>query len=708
MKKKTFLRPVWLLLAMGGIGGPGEGQETIAPLPEPLVTLTMGDVPVNVLLEMISEIYGIPIQVDYLGPVPPVVSLDVKETPLSEVVRMLVRMANITVVRKGDGSYHVSPGPRLLPAVIPSIADLPENLIHHAYLEVTDMPLAEALQQLVDGVAATQNRGREIQAQQLEDRRRRQWEEKRRADPGIEEYQPSAWKFPHHVWKVVVDASVPPNLTVTAQIQAVPLRKALAVILDQTRLRAAYSVAFTSHEQVHTLIVTPYPTATVSSSQEGPLSQPTMAPPPEGLSLSRLRALPVLLQKAPALLISATLSRPATVNVRILDSQSPVRHVVADWIAPAGPLNVVWDGCDEEGQRVREGVYRCQVEVGNPGRGIVQAIRTLRVGPDGTIRVPPNETSDNASRSESALPRKLNPTQGSQKVWKEVPLKYLGASVLAEQWGGITILEEKAPPGVAGIDTLIGYPARNALVVQGSPEGIAELEEIISMVDVPPIEVELQIRFIQVPPEATGLLNIKWAIDSPGGMRCAVGDFLPQVKALQAEKQISPVSVLTLKCQDGLPGWVKIGRTGAQEKWGLMVLPRVTGIPPNESITLNLRPADATEFPDPRFHQSPGLFPSSRFLNGKSKGFGPSSDPENRAEDPSRTEEVGKGETTKDPEDPGIILRISNGETVALAGWWETLPEKEGELLLFVRAQVVRNGYRAKSLPGSESWRGKE
>lgn len=70
--------------------------------------------------------------------------------------------------------------------------------------------------------------------------------------------------------------------------------------------------------------------------------------------------------------VSFILRRPETVTVRILDSQGKVvRTLVRDRREAKGRVSYTWDGLDDPGSVVPEGIYRPRVELERNGRTIV-------------------------------------------------------------------------------------------------------------------------------------------------------------------------------------------------------------------------------------------------------------------------------------------------------------------------------------------------
>ena len=259
------------------------------------------------------------------------------------------------------------------------------------------------------------------------------------------------------IWRVQVDDRLSNRFRVTATIQALPLRQALAMILDQAHLRMALAVEQGEDLPVtYHLIVTPYPT--VSITQTGPEEE---APLPPGekvpLKLTDLRAQSVVLHQAPALLLTCNLSIPATVGVRIrsltgennkegkvpLLGEEADRRRTAAWLentqegkvpllgdlpvigpllfryrtknnqdtpAALGPevcqvledwpaeesLRVIWDGCDAEGNRVSAGSYLCEIQAATEQQGMVKAMCAVQVQENGEWVVPEPAVTETA------------------------------------------------------------------------------------------------------------------------------------------------------------------------------------------------------------------------------------------------------------------------------------------------------------------------
>lgn len=88
------------------------------------------------------------------------------------------------------------------------------------------------------------------------------------------------------------------------------------------------------------------------------------------------------------MVVSFVLRRPETVTVRILDSGGRVvRTLVDERREPKGRVSYTWDGLDDDGRVVSEGVYRPRVELERNGREIVlpNPIRVDTTPPDVTL-----------------------------------------------------------------------------------------------------------------------------------------------------------------------------------------------------------------------------------------------------------------------------------------------------------------------------------
>ncbi len=80
-------------------------------------------------------------------------------------------------------------------------------------------------------------------------------------------------------------------------------------------------------------------------------------------------------QDRDATTLSYTLSEEATVRIEVLDANGQVvRTLVADETQPAGQGFVTWDGTDDSGWRVADGLYRLQITAAGVARSVSRSV----------------------------------------------------------------------------------------------------------------------------------------------------------------------------------------------------------------------------------------------------------------------------------------------------------------------------------------------
>jgi general secretion pathway protein D len=173
---------------------------------------------------------------------------------------------------------------------------------------------------------------------------------------------------------------------------------------------------------------------------------------------------------------------------------------------------------------------------------------------------------------------------------------------------------------------LIGYDALNALIVRGSEDAIQEVMEILQLIDVPPKQIQIETRYVTLTTNKANDLGISWAVSNgelatssqssvagTHALRYAVGNFTATIEALIRESKGKVINAPTVVIQNGQIGAIGVfqdrpffipnistNQFGIREvqyevqsfQAGtfLFVLARITGVPPNESITFTLMP----------------------------------------------------------------------------------------------------------------------
>ncbi len=188
-----------------------------------------------------------------------------------------------------------------------------------------------------------------------------------------------------------------------------------------------------------------------------------------------------------------------------------------------------------------------------------------------------------------------------------------------------------------GIDELVGFDLISALIVVGDPQAIEDLKELIEMLDVPPLQIEVEARFVTLSVSDAQAFGIVWSVTdginavsgstpSAGGasiaFQTATGNFQTLITAILRGNKGKLVNAPKVATQNGQPAVVAFQQTipvtlsdtvitDASQTvstsvatipvtTALQVVPRVTGAPPNESITTVISPqvADVTGFVD--------------------------------------------------------------------------------------------------------------
>ncbi|NWG76195.1 MAG: type II secretion system protein GspD, partial [Rubrivivax sp.] len=178
-----------------------------------------------------------------------------------------------------------------------------------------------------------------------------------------------------------------------------------------------------------------------------------------------------------------------------------------------------------------------------------------------------------------------------------------------------------------GIDELVGFDLTSSLIVRGDPDAIEELRELIAMLDVPPKQIEVESRFVNLTVSEARALGVNWTISNgsmtvegstptSGGASVAVeyvtGNAQALMTAIQRDNIGKVVNAPRVSTQNGQPAIVafqqdipvtvsQVVTTDAASTvttqiipvpvtTALLVVPRVTGAPPNESVTTIISP----------------------------------------------------------------------------------------------------------------------
>jgi hypothetical protein len=222
-----------------------------------------------------------------------------------------------------------------------------------------------------------------------------------------------------------------------------------------------------------------------------------------------------------------------------------------------------------------------------------------------------------------------------------------------------------------GITALVGYDLLNELIVIGDQDAIAELQETLKLLDLPPKQIEVEAKFVNLTVEDADAYGITWSLtdgvnavsgattESGGAtvaFKTSTGNYSVLLQALQTNSRAKLVNAPKVVIQNGQPGMVEFEETvfynaggsttttgqGAAVSTvniqpltvttGIEVMARATGEPPNESVTCILMPQvqDITGYVD---NPAGGTLPNYT------------------------TETV------------STMVRVPNGGTIAMGGW---------------------------------------
>ena len=190
---------------------------------------------------------------------------------------------------------------------------------------------------------------------------------------------------------------------------------------------------------------------------------------------------------------------------------------------------------------------------------------------------------------------------------------------------------------IDGIEELVGYDLISALIVRGEPTAIEDLRELVELLDLPPQQIEVEARFVTLSVSDADALGISWTMtdgttavsaSTPSGggaslaVRTATGNFQALITSIVRNNSGKVVNAPKVATQNGQPAIVAFQQTipvtisdtvitdasqtvsttieTVDVTTQLLVVPRVTGQAPNESITTVISPqvADVIGFVD--------------------------------------------------------------------------------------------------------------
>lgn len=193
--------------------------------------------------------------------------------------------------------------------------------------------------------------------------------------------------------------------------------------------------------------------------------------------------------------------------------------------------------------------------------------------------------------------------------------------------GGIGGQQQAVFPMPEGVESIVGYDLISALIVTGEPDGIEALRELIALLDLPPLQIEVEARFVTLSVNDADGLGIVWSVtdgssavsgSTPSGggasiaFRTSTGNFQTLITAVLRENKGKVVNAPKIATQNGQPAQIAFSQTvpvtisstvvtdastttstdidTIDVTTALIVVPRVTGQPPNESVTTVIQP----------------------------------------------------------------------------------------------------------------------
>lgn len=188
-----------------------------------------------------------------------------------------------------------------------------------------------------------------------------------------------------------------------------------------------------------------------------------------------------------------------------------------------------------------------------------------------------------------------------------------------------------------GIEEIVGYDLISALIVRGDPDAIEDLRALVEMLDQPPQQIEVEARFVTLSVNDAESFGMTWTLTDgtatisgstagQGGasvaLQYATGNFQTIISGIVRDNKGKVVNAPKVATQNGQPAIVRFQQTipvtisdtvvtdasstistsidTIAVTTALLVVPRVTGEPPNESITTVVAPqvADVIGFVD--------------------------------------------------------------------------------------------------------------
>lgn len=178
-----------------------------------------------------------------------------------------------------------------------------------------------------------------------------------------------------------------------------------------------------------------------------------------------------------------------------------------------------------------------------------------------------------------------------------------------------------------GITDLVGYDLLRALIVRGEPEAIEELRELVELLDQPPLQIEIEAKFVTLSVNDANSYGIVWTVtdgtsvisgSTPGqggasvAFQTSTGNAQALLTAIVRDNAGKVVNAPKVATQNGQPAVVEFAQeipvttsnlvvTESSQTVStfieiipvqtlLFVVPRVVGEPPDEAVNVIIQP----------------------------------------------------------------------------------------------------------------------
>ncbi len=217
-------------------------------------------------------------------------------------------------------------------------------------------------------------------------------------------------------------------------------------------------------------------------------------------------------------------------------------------------------------------------------------------------------------------PRPMRPPGAPGEIISMPPRHYMDMRIAQELSGGglADMLPEGLQPPLADIP-------QNALIVTGTPQAVDEFRELIQMLDVPPKQVNIEAKFVELGERVQQAIGLDWAMRNPQveifeqghapaagtEVRYAVGNITTALGAALQESGEQNVQAANVTTLNNTPCFIRVGEvypywsaTVSYDVWGqrtvdyemnalymgieLFVVPRINA---DDTVTMLVRPS---------------------------------------------------------------------------------------------------------------------